>query len=118
MLKTKVIYKQLVFFWASCSILLGAFGAHGLEAKFSDYQNKVWETASLYHLFATGLLLLFYFRGYKMSALCVFIGSLLFSLSLYALAFFNLKILGAITPFGGTLLALSFIFAYKESNQP
>jgi uncharacterized membrane protein YgdD (TMEM256/DUF423 family) len=116
MLKTKVIYKQLLFFWASCSIILGAFGAHALKPQFSEYQIKIWETANLYHLFAAVMLLLFYFNGFKKSVLCLFAGSLIFSLSLYALAYFNLKILGAITPLGGCLLAISFFFAYKESS--
>ena len=116
MLKTKVIYKQLLFFWASCSVILGAFGAHALESRISEYQIEIWEKANLYHLFAAVMLLLFYFKGFKKSVLCLFAGSVIFSLSLYALAYFNLKILGAITPIGGCLLAISFFFAYKESS--
>ena len=90
-------------------VLLGAFGAHGLESVLPPARLETWHTAVLYHmfhtaaLFGTGLLIesrspakIFY--G---SAQLFLAGILLFSGSLYFLALTGASWLGMITPAGG-----------------
>ncbi len=107
-------------------VLLGAFGAHGLEAMLSPERLETWQTAVQYHmfhtlaLFGTGLLInsgsvprIFY--G---SAQLFLAGILLFSGSLYVLALTGISWLGMITPAGGLAFlggwGLMFIGFWKQ----
>jgi uncharacterized membrane protein YgdD (TMEM256/DUF423 family) len=95
---------------------LGAFGAHGVKGFLADAPDAVarlawWETASKYHLvhaLAIGLtaVLAAHVEGLtpKLAAWLFAAGIILFSGSLYAMTLSNLKILAAVTPFGGLLL--------------
>lgn len=94
------------------AVALGAFGAHALKSQISVEMLKVYQTGVDYHFYhALGLLLLGVLaikkpaRLLNWSALFLALGILLFSGSLYFLAITGIKMLGAITPFGG----LSFI---------
>jgi uncharacterized membrane protein YgdD (TMEM256/DUF423 family) len=99
------------------AVALGAFGAHGLKGRLDEYSLGVWEKAVFYHfIHALGMLivsilprlgLLIPSRANLVAAL-LFAGILLFSGSLYILAVSGVKMLGAVTPFGG----LSFIAAW------
>ena len=106
---------------------LGAFGAHGLKGRLDDYSMGVYEKAVLYHfLHALGLLIvsilprigvLSQSAGNWVCAL-LFVGILLFSGSLYVLARSGVKILGAVTPFGGlAFIAAWFLFAFQLFRQ-
>jgi uncharacterized membrane protein YgdD (TMEM256/DUF423 family) len=94
-------------------VLCGAFGAHGLKARFAALPDGAerlewWKTAASYHLahaLAIGLAALVLarapsfaatFAGYAFAA-----GALLFSGSLYVLALTGTRALGMVTPFGG-----------------
>ncbi len=90
------------------AIALGAFGAHALKPLLGADLLAVWQTAVQYHLvhglalIALGLLLpRFEHKRMCWAGIAFFVGIVLFSGSLYALALSNLKILGAITPLGG-----------------
>jgi uncharacterized membrane protein YgdD (TMEM256/DUF423 family) len=91
------------------AVALGAFGAHALRARLAPDMSAVWQTAVQYHawhalgLLAVGVLLLhFPERGGLGWAGGLFTaGIVLFSGSLYALAFTGIRGLGAITPLGG-----------------
>jgi uncharacterized membrane protein YgdD (TMEM256/DUF423 family) len=103
-------------------ILMGAFGAHGLEGKVSPERIDTWNTAAVYHLFnALGLLFWGMLREQKPQAvplggvLLLGFGILVFSGSLYALVLLDKGILGAITPIGG--LALSCAWAWLGIHQ-
>jgi uncharacterized membrane protein YgdD (TMEM256/DUF423 family) len=103
------------------AISLGASGAHGPvhEKLKAAGELEHWETALQYHLpHAVVLLLLTLFASSKPTmvwAWCmILLGVLIFSGSLYLLAYTGIKWLGAITPLGGlslmagwTLIALS-----------
>lgn len=99
------------------AVCLGAFGAHALSSRLSDNMQAIWHTAEQYQfyhalaLLAVGLLLRQGLAGTSMNiaALCFTIGTLIFSGSLYVLAFTGVKILGAITPIGGVLLIAGWI---------
>ncbi len=96
---------------------IGAFGAHGLRGKLDEYSMSIYERAVFYHfIHALGLLVIPLFVragvltetvGGRISMLLL-AGIVLFSGSLYALAISGVRILGAVTPFGG----VSFIAAW------
>ena len=94
-------------------VALGAFGAHALRARLiANGMTEVWEKAVLYHLVhAVALLALSYapLRAPRIPVICFATGLVIFSGSLYTLAFTGVKILGAITPVGGVLLLAGWI---------
>ncbi|MBN8733387.1 MAG: DUF423 domain-containing protein [Acidobacteria bacterium] len=99
------------------AVMLGAFGAHGLKGKLDGYSMGVYEKAVFYHfIHALGLLIvpvlarLDAIKPGQASLVCALLaaGILIFSGSLYLLAIFGMRWLGAITPLGG----LSFIAAW------
>jgi len=95
---------------------LGAFGAHGLEGKLSPHLLSVWNKAVHYqqiHALALGLVALLLQAGMSGMAMrwagwCFLAGILLFSGSLYLLALSGIKLLGAVTPFGGVSFLLGW----------
>ena len=105
---------------AAISVAAGAFGAHGLRGKISDDMLTVFETGAKYQMYhALGLILIGVVLMHKpISALntagwLMAVGTLLFSGSLYGLALGGPKILGPITPLGGTAFMVAWgIFAY------
>src|SRR3954467_13288227 len=104
------------------AVALGAFGAHGLRDRVSEYVLGIFETAvkyQFYHVFAllaVGILFQWYNNGWLLWSGRLFIaGIILFCGSLYALTYFlvneneSMKWLGAITPFGGLCLVGGWI---------
>lgn len=97
------------------TVALGAFGAHALRGKLTEYSLDVYKTAVLYHMIhALGLFVVGYLSQLssdpKIGSAGIFlvVGIVLFSGSLYALSVTGMKWLGAITPLGG----LSFLMAW------
>ena len=88
------------------SVVLGAFAAHGLKSRVSEYAIGVFKTAAEYQmvhglaLIAIAILIKW---GINLTSAGWFIivGILLFSGSLYLLAITGYKWLGPITPVGG-----------------
>ena len=98
----------------ACTVALGAFGAHALKDKLTEYTTGIYETAvkyQFYHVFAllaTGMLMQYFSNSWMLWSGRLFItGMVFFSGSLYLLTYFlingneNMKWLGAITPIGG-----------------
>ena len=97
------------------AVMLGAFGAHGLRGSLANASDgprrlEVWQTAAHYHLMhalALGLISVLVARAGSESQLLPAAGYLfqagivLFSGSLYIVAFSGVRTYGAITPFGG-----------------
>lgn len=89
---------------------IGAFGAHGLEATLTaNGRADTFETGVQYHMYhALALLGAAWFSTQVNSRLVQWagylfvLGVLLFSGSLYVLAIFNVGIMGAVAPLGGT----------------
>ncbi len=108
-------------------VAVGAFGAHGLKNLLIAYQREAtFNTAVEYHMFHTTALLITgvvqrYLKRSLASVAIVFAtGILVFSGSLYILSVTNYTWLGMITPFGGLLfivgwLWLAFVF-YKSAT--
>jgi uncharacterized membrane protein YgdD (TMEM256/DUF423 family) len=89
------------------AVALGAFGAHALKAHLAALNmGDVWEKAVFYHLIHAVVLL--YLAGRPTFARLPWsfflVGIILFSGSLYLLAYTGVKWLGAITPLGGLCL--------------
>jgi uncharacterized membrane protein YgdD (TMEM256/DUF423 family) len=98
-------------------VALGAFGAHALKSiLIANNSVDTYELAvryQFYHAFALlviGLLMeKITNKSLGYSALCMTIGILLFSGSLYALAFKVGKIVAFITPIGGVFLIIGWL---------
>lgn len=103
------------------AIVLGAFGAHALKEILTDEKLASFETGVRYQLFH-GLSLLMFgllddrisFRMKLVSGLLT-AGTCLFSFSIYFLAVsetigVSMKWLGPITPIGGLLLIIGWVF--------
>jgi len=90
-------------------VVLGAFGAHGLEDKISEASLNTWNTAVLYQMFhVVGLmlsvLLCYIFptsKSFSRSGNAFQIGIVLFSGSLYLFALTGISFFAYITPLGG-----------------
>jgi uncharacterized membrane protein YgdD (TMEM256/DUF423 family) len=91
------------------AVIIGAFGAHGLEARLTQDLMDVYQTGVLYHLVHAVALLAIAFASEQIwiskwagrIVMAWTLGITLFSGSLYVLAITDVGILGAITPFGG-----------------
>ena len=100
------------------AVAIGAFGAHALKPMLiASGRLDAYETAVRYHfyhvfaLLAVGILMN-QFTSKKLSYAAMFFltGILIFSGSLYALCFTGIGILGAVTPIGGVLFILGWLF--------
>lgn len=108
---------------AALAVALGAFGAHGLKQYVPAETVNTFETGvryQFYHalaLLAAGIVAeKFPFRWVRYAGICFIWGIVLFSGSLYALTLLKatdtvgLSGIGAITPFGGLLFILGWLF--------
>ncbi|SEK67118.1 DUF423 domain-containing protein [Parapedobacter koreensis] len=108
-------------FFGLVAVVLGAFGAHGLEGKISEDHLETWDTAVEYQFYHTvALLFLATFSRAKntyirFSFVTFTLGILLFSGSLYLLSthaitdFGAPSIIGPITPIGGLCFILGWL---------
>ena len=97
-------------------VVLGAWGAHGLQAYLGHSHTGSWETGVLYQLVhGLGLLLVGVLMQLQVSqslrwvATLMVAGVLLFSGSLYALTLGGPRWLGPITPLGGLCLISAWV---------
>lgn len=105
------------------AVMLGAFGAHGLKDRLTEYQMSVYEKAVFYHfVHALGILIVVLLAragaiglpGANRVGWLLSLGILIFSGSLYALAISGVRVLGAITPLGGiAFIAAWLVLAYE-----
>ena len=102
------------------SIAIGAFGAHGLKATTDEYMMAIYNTGVEYQFYNTlglfGIAFITYLlpksRKIVVAGYMLFIGTLIFSISLYLLVLLKLSWLGAITPIGGTLIIISWMTVF------
>jgi len=106
-------------FFGLTAVLVGAFGAHGLESVLTTKQLATFETGVKYQMYhALACLFLGMFKGKdsiaKTAAFWLFtMGTILFSWSIFGLATnpltsFDFRMLAALTPIGGGLLILGW----------
>lgn len=107
----------LAAFFGATGVAIGAFGAHGFSAILeTNGREGTFQTGTIYHLVHAVALLgvtfvasqydsqLVLYAGYAMVA-----GILLFSGSLYILSIFDIRIMGAVAPLGGTAFIIGWI---------
>ena len=114
---TQARYLMVSAVCGGLAVVIGAFGAHGLESLLSGEMAEVFETAVKYH-FYHALAILAVAAGSSAlwrSRLCLWacrawaIGILVFSGTLYGLALTGIGWLGAITPIGGIALIAGWV---------
>lgn len=101
---------------AGLAVALGAFGSHALKATLTaNGRLDTYQTAVQYHMFhALALIALGLLSAHLSSPQIAWagglltLGVLLFSGSLYILSIFNIPIMGAVAPFGGTAFILGW----------
>lgn len=101
------------------AVMSGAFGAHALQGVLSAQARGWYDTAVTYHaghalaLLGCGLLGLHLGDAattwLNVSGICFTAGVLVFSGSLYSMAFSGITRLGMITPIGGLLLIIAWL---------
>ena len=92
-------------------VMTGAFGAHAVKHMVSERYLDIWKTAANYQMIhALGLIGLAIHlqqnalnRWLKASGICLLLGVLVFSGSLYLMVILDLPRLGMLTPIGGLL---------------
>ena len=105
------------------AVAAGAFGAHGLRGRLDESLMGIYERAVFYHfIHAIGLLVVPLFASLNLlsgsgaARVCAFLlaGIVLFSGSLYALALSGVRLLGAVTPFGGIAFIVAWVLLAIE----
>jgi len=118
-MKKTILGTGVVF--GGTAILLGAFGAHGLEKHLTPDAIQTFETGVSYQMYHAlfllwlGIMPVLSEKEKKLPFYLITIGVLLFSLSIYLLATnsltaFNFKNIAFLTPIGGTFLILAWVF--------
>lgn len=99
------------------AVMAGAFGAHGLKARLTPELLATWSTGAEYHMYhALALLLVGAIAAAQPQValngpgVSFMVGIVLFSGSLYVLALSGVKILGAVTPFGGVAFIVGWLW--------
>lgn len=97
-------------------VALGAFGAHALKTRLSAEMLAVFETGvryQMYHVFAIVTAAWAWSRWnarvFAVAGTLFVAGIVIFSGSLYLLAFTGVRMLGAITPLGGLAFLIGWL---------
>src|SRR5690554_5338468 len=101
-------------------VILGAFGAHGLERLISAEMVVVFQTGVQYQIYhALGLLMIALLlipypqaKGLRTGGWIMLAGIILFSGSLYLLALTGMRFWGPITPVGGACFIIAWIWIF------
>lgn len=109
------------------AVILGAFGAHGIEGKISPSLMHAYQTGVQYHFYhlmamLICILLLYHhnikYLGWAFNffwiGICLFSGSL-YGMALAELSGYTLKILGPITPIGGIFFILGWLCLFYSA---
>lgn len=103
-------------------VLFGAFGSHVLSKVLSEKEMYTYQTATLYQFIHAIALILTGLWARRATPInvniigsCFTAGIVLFSYSLYAMAFGATHTLGLLTPIGGLLLMLGWLSFAAQS---
>lgn len=104
-------------FFAFLGVTAGAFGAHYLKGKIEPHHLEYFEVGVRYQLIHALAIMLVGLTALVASnffittaASLLILGTLVFSGSLYMLAFTGITLWGAVTPIGGVILLLGWLF--------
>jgi uncharacterized membrane protein YgdD (TMEM256/DUF423 family) len=104
--------------FGATGVVLGAFGAHALTSRLSESDLAVWDTAVTYQLTHALALLVVGMLGrgggagnaaFSVAGWGFVVGVVLFSGSLYLLAFGGPRLLGPVTPLGGLAFIVGWV---------
>jgi uncharacterized membrane protein YgdD (TMEM256/DUF423 family) len=111
-----------------CSVLIGAFAAHGLKTILSAYALDIVQTGATYQMYHGGAIILSallcaidnrYYRAIKKANIAFFLGCIFFSGSLYILALAGIKAVAFLTPIGGVcFIAGWLLFVWSLVKAP
>ncbi len=112
-LKTGIIFSLL-------TVIIGAFGAHGLSDILTENDRfDTFKTGVLYQLFHSIAILIsgvlfdkYSVSNIKKAAILFSLGIIVFSGSLYILSITNIGVFGAITPIGGILFIVGWLYLF------
>ena len=113
---------KIAAFFGFLSVLIGAFGAHGLEGVLIENQSlETYKTAVNYQFYHTlalllvGVLMMSNPSKYLIRSAKMFVyGILFFSGSLYLLSLTNYTFIGVVTPIGGLFFIFGWLALYKS----
>ena len=115
-MKTDKIFLFLGGLSGFISVAAGAFGAHALRQRLSSESLSIYETGARYQMYHALALLAVAWASTRWTGLavqlagwCFVAGTVLFSGSLFALAFTDLRAIGAVTPLGGLAFLLGWL---------
>ena len=99
------------------SVVLGAYGAHGLKGRLSSDLMNAFQTGVEYQMYHSLAMLIACMLAYqwpeaqllRWSAYLFLLGMIVFSGSLYLLSLTELRIFGPITPLGGLVLISAWL---------
>ena len=93
------------------AVAAGAFAAHGLRSHIDAHALEVFETGARYHMYHALAMVLCAAVATKSTIGWTFqAGIVIFCGSLYAFALTDVKALGAITPIGGVLFLVGWLW--------
>ena len=95
---------------AALAVAAGAFAAHALRDRLDDKALAVFETGARYQIYHALAMVLAGVLAARGPGWTFQIGIVMFSGSLYVLALTDVKLLGAITPFGGLAFLAAWIW--------
>lgn len=112
-LKTGIIFSLL-------TVAIGAFGAHGLTQLLTENGRlETFKTAVLYQLFHSLALIIagllydkYDAKKIRIASILFTLGIIIFSGSLYTLSITNIGLFGAITPIGGVLFIVGWLYLF------
>lgn len=101
------------------AVIIGAFGAHGLEGSLGDSALDRYQTGVEYQFYHVGALLIVGIlyeqikaKSLSLSGIFFILGIIVFSGSLYAYSLTGIKAFGMITPIGGLFFIIGWVFLF------
>lgn len=110
---------------AGLSVVMGAFGAHGLRERLAPEMLQIYEIGARYQMYhalavlAVGLVQIKIDHPMlSVAGWCFVVGTVIFSGTLYALSLTGIRILGMITPIGGAIFILGWAAMAYSALKP
>jgi uncharacterized membrane protein YgdD (TMEM256/DUF423 family) len=95
---------------AAVAVAAGAFAAHALRERLDARALEVFETGARYHMFHALAMIACGLAMARAPGWIFQAGIVLFCGSLYVLAVTDIKALGAVTPIGGVLFLVAWVW--------
>ena len=116
-----MIFIKIGIILCMLSVIIGAFGAHGLSNMIGD-KNEVFKTGVQYQIFHSLALIIIGILAKTLNldlnsiGYLFLIGIIIFSGSLYLISIFKYSFLGMVTTLGGLFFIIGWITLYYKIN--